>query len=66
VNLLKVWALKPLYHVNIIRKLSVGKQVVFMFGTLRAILVALGALFFFSFRSIESSSRENLSYVGSN
>ena len=34
-----------------------------MFGTLCAVLVAIGALFFFSLRAIENSSRENLSYV---
>ncbi len=34
-----------------------------MFGTLCAILAAIGALFFFSLRAIEGSSRENLSYV---
>ena len=34
-----------------------------MFGMLCAILAAIGALFFFSLRAIESSSRENLSYV---
>jgi hypothetical protein len=34
-----------------------------MFGTLCAILAAIGALFFFSFRSIEGTSRQNLSYV---
>jgi hypothetical protein len=41
----------------------VGKQVLLMFGTLCAILAAIGALLFFSLRSIEGSSRENLSYV---
>jgi hypothetical protein len=46
-----------------IKQLSVGKQVLFMFGTLCAILVAIGALFFFSLRAIEASSRENLSCV---
>ena len=45
------------------KKLSVGKQVLFMFGTLCAILAAIGALFFFSLRAIEGSSRKNLSYV---
>ena len=34
-----------------------------MFGTLCAILLGVGALFFFSLRAIETSSRENLSYV---
>lgn len=46
---------------NKIRHLSIGKQVLFVFGTLCAVLVAKGALFFF--KSIEGSSRENLSYV---
>lgn len=34
-----------------------------MFGTLCAILVAIGALFFFSLQTIERGNRENLSYV---
>jgi len=46
-----------------IKQLSVGKQVLFLFGTLCAILAVIGALFFFSLRSIEGSSRANLSYV---
>jgi PAS domain S-box-containing protein len=46
-----------------IKQLSVGKQVLFLFWTLCAILAAIGALFFFSLRSIEGSSRANLSYV---
>jgi PAS domain S-box-containing protein len=46
-----------------IKQLSIGKQVLLMFGTLCAILVAIGGLFFFSLRSIDHSSRENLSYV---
>ena len=48
---------------NPFNKLSVGKQVLFMFGTLCAILVSIGGLFFFSLRSIERSSRGQLSYV---
>jgi hypothetical protein len=48
---------------NPFNKLPVGKQVRFMFGTLYAVLVAVGALFLFSLRCIERSSRENLSYV---
>jgi CHASE3 domain sensor protein len=48
---------------NRFTKLSVGKQVLFMFGTLCAVLVAVGALSFLSLRTIERSSRENLSYV---
>jgi hypothetical protein len=48
---------------NQFKKLSVGKQVLFMFGTLCAVLVAIGALFFFSLRAIDCSSRNNLSYV---
>jgi PAS domain S-box-containing protein len=48
---------------NRIKQLSIGKQVLFMFGTLCAILVAVGAFLFFSLRSIEASSRQNLSYV---
>ena len=48
---------------NKIKQLSIGKQVLFMFRTLCAVLVAVGALFFFSLRSIERSSRKNLSYV---
>ncbi|MEY2557387.1 MAG: hypothetical protein QOE34_812 [Verrucomicrobiota bacterium] len=48
---------------NQFKKLSVSKQVLFIFGTLCAILVAIGGLLFFSLRSIEGSSRENLSYV---
>jgi two-component system sensor histidine kinase/response regulator len=46
-----------------LRQLSIGKRVLFMFGTLCAILMAIGAFLFFSLRSIERSSRENLSYV---
>jgi PAS domain S-box-containing protein len=42
---------------------SLGKQVLFMFGTLCAILLSIGALLFFSLRSIEHSSQEKLSYV---
>jgi CHASE3 domain sensor protein len=49
--------------VNKLKPLSIDKQVLFMFGTLCAILVAVGALSFFSLRAIEPSSRENLSYV---
>jgi CHASE3 domain sensor protein len=48
---------------NKLKQLSIGKQVLFMFGTLCAILAATGALLFFSLRSIERSSRENLSYA---
>jgi hypothetical protein len=46
---------------NPFTKLPVGKQVVF--GTLCAILVARDGLLFFSLRSIEGSSRQQLSYV---
>jgi two-component system sensor histidine kinase/response regulator len=49
--------------VNKIKQPSVGKQVLFMFGTLCAVLVAIGALFFFSLQAIETSSRDNLAYV---
>jgi PAS domain S-box-containing protein len=48
---------------NKIKQLPIGKQVLLVFGTLCAILFAVGALFFFSLRSIERTSRENLSYV---
>ena len=48
---------------NKLKQLSVGKRVVFMFGTLCVILAAIGAWHFFSLRSIERSSQEKLSYV---
>jgi PAS domain S-box-containing protein len=48
---------------NKLKQLSIGKQVLFVFGTLCAILVAIGGLLFFSLRSIERTSRENLAYV---
>jgi PAS domain S-box-containing protein len=41
---------------NKLKQLSVGKQVVFAFGTLCAILLVIGGLFFFSLRAIERSS----------
>jgi PAS domain S-box-containing protein len=43
-----------------LKQLSVGKQVLFTFGTLCAILLIIGALFFFSLRSIESSNQRQL------
>jgi hypothetical protein len=48
---------------NQFKKLSMGKQVLFVFGTLCAILVASDRLLFFGLRSIEDSSRQQLSYV---
>jgi len=48
---------------NQFTKLSVGKHVPLMFGTLCAILVAIGALFFFSRQTVERGNRESLSYV---
>ena len=48
---------------NQFKKLSVGQQVLFMFGTLCAILTAIGAFFFLSLRSIDRSSHEQHSYV---
>jgi hypothetical protein len=48
---------------NQFKKLSVGKQVLFMFGTLCAILVSIGGPLFLSLRSIERTSRENPSYA---
>lgn len=48
---------------NRFTKLPVGKQVLFVFGTLCAILVARDGLLFFGLRSIEDSNRQQLSYV---
>jgi PAS domain S-box-containing protein len=54
---------KHFEQMNKITQLSIGKQVLFMFGILCAILVAVGALLFFSLRSIDRSSEDQLSYV---
>jgi len=43
--------------VNKLKQLPVGRLVLFMFGTLCAILLATGALFYFSVRSIERSNQ---------
>jgi hypothetical protein len=48
---------------NKLKQMSVGKQVLLMFGTLCAILGLIGGLLFFSPRSIERSGREQLSYI---
>ena len=48
---------------NQFKKLSVGKQVLFMFGTICAILVAVGAFLFLSLRSFQHTSHEQLAYV---
>jgi two-component system cell cycle sensor histidine kinase/response regulator CckA len=42
---------------NKLKHLSVGTQVLFTFGTLCAILLIIGGLFFFSLRSIERSNQ---------
>ena len=42
---------------NKLKSLSVGKQVLFTFGTLCAILLIVGGLFFFSLRSIERGNQ---------
>ena len=42
---------------NKLKPLSVGKQVLFTFGTLCAILLIVGGLFFFSLRSIERGNQ---------
>src|ERR1035438_3725262 len=44
-------------HMNKLKHLSVGTQVLFTFGTLCAILLIIGGLFFFSLRSIERSNQ---------
>jgi len=45
---------------NNLKRLSVGRQVLFTFGTLCAILLVIGTLFFFSLRSIERSNEVQL------
>ena len=47
-----------------LKQLSVGRQVLFTFGTLCAILLVIGALFFFSLRSIERSNQRQLRATG--
>jgi len=42
---------------NNLKQLSVDRQVLFTFGTLCAILLIIGGLFFFSLRSIESNNQ---------
>ena len=46
-----------------LKQLSISTQVLLAFGTLCVILAAIGALLFFSLRSIQRSSQEKLSYV---
>jgi nitrate reductase gamma subunit len=50
-----IWMGKP-------RQLPVSKQILLAFGTLCVTLAAIGALLFFILRSIERSSREQLTY----
>src|ERR1700722_10445000 len=45
---------------NNLKRLSVGRQVLFTFGTLCVILLIIGVLFFFSLRSIERSNQVQL------
>jgi PAS domain S-box-containing protein len=46
---------------NKLKPLSVGKRVLFTFGTLCAILLIIGGLFFFSLRSIERGNQQQQS-----
>jgi PAS domain S-box-containing protein len=46
---------------NKLKPLSVGKRVLFTFGTLCAILLIVGGLFFFSLRSIERGNQQQQS-----
>ncbi len=48
---------------NKFRQLPIGTQVLLTFGTLSAILVIIGGLFFFSLRAIEHSSEEQQSHA---
>ena len=49
---------------NTFKRLSAGRQVLFTFGTLCAILLIIGALSFFSLRSIERSNQRQLRATG--
>ena len=43
-----------------LKHLSVDKQVLFVFGTLCAILLVIGGLYFFSLRAIERSNQRQM------
>src|SRR5580698_7845869 len=45
---------------NKLKQLSVDKQVLFVFGTLCAILLIIGGLYFFSLRAIERSNQRQM------
>src|ERR1043166_2372615 len=50
-------------HMKNLKQLRIGQQVLTMFGVLVAILGLIGAFLFFSLRSIQQNTREQLSYV---